>query len=51
VEFQDEEQPDNNQEAIQLELAKLVEPWITPSGNDMRNELLYNFFKNTLKSQ
>ena len=32
------------EEAIQIELAKLVEPWVNVSGNENRNELLYNFF-------
>jgi hypothetical protein len=28
-----------------------IVPWVGPSGNEMRNELLYNFFRNIFKGQ
>lgn len=55
VEFEEEEEPEQQrkmEEAIPLEIVKLVEsPQLAMPPNEKRNELLYNFFRSTLKGQ
>jgi len=53
VEFEEEEEPEQArkiEEAIPIEIVKLVEsPQLAMPSNERRNELLYNFFRSTLK--
>jgi hypothetical protein len=54
VEFEEEEEPEAKklEEAIPLEIVKLVEaPALAFPCNEKRNELLFNFFRSTLKGQ
>lgn len=54
MEFEEEEEPESRrvEEAIPAEIARLAEPLpALAGGNEKRNELLYNFFRSTLKGQ
>lgn len=52
-EEEDELEPRKMEECIPQEIVKLAETNLNQfsSANEKRNELLYNFFKNTLKGQ